>query len=309
MEINFEQALETFQIPFFDLITKAHLVHKENPNSSKIQLNTLLSVQTGGCSEDCAYCAQSIRNKTKIPKQIITDVEIIVESAKKAKEIGSSRFCMGLSGRAPNSKMFEMICEAIRRVKSLGLETCVTMGTLSEEQVRKLKEAGLDFYNHNVDTSPEFYKNIITTRTIDERINTIQLLQKHDIKICSGGILGIGETNEDRIKMIVLLANLVPQPQCVPLNRLVKVPGTPLENAPEIDNFDFIRTIALARILLPKASLKLAAGRESMTDEMQAFCLFSGVDSIFVGEKLLTVDNSNYEKGLALINRLNLSVV
>lgn len=303
---------------------KAHDVHKKNFDMSKIQASTLLSVQTGGCSEDCAYCAQSIRNKTKLPKQTIVDVAEIVAAAKKAKEIGSSRFCMGASGKKPTEEFFQMICRAVCEVKKLGLETCLTIGSLTEKQVIALKEAGLDYYNHNVDTSKEFYDKIITTRTIEERLATITLVQKHKINVCSGGILGLGESNEDRIKMLLILANLEPQPQSVPINKLVKIKGTklagpddsfvdtlpdsPSADGKDVDNFDFIKTIALCRILMPKSYVRLSAGRENMSDEMQAWCFFAGANSIFIGEKLLTVANASLERDAFLLKKLSLEI-
>jgi biotin synthase len=306
---TFESAKKIFETPFFDLIYLAHSVHIQNHRPNEIQVSTLLSVQTGGCSEDCAYCAQSIRNQTKMPKQMITDINVIIAAAKKAKEMGSTRFCMGTSGRVPDPQIFEMICLAIEKVKELGLETCLTMGTLSENEVLELKKCKLDFYNHNVDTSPEFYGKIITTRTIEERIRTINLVQKHGIKVCTGGILGIGETSDDRIKMLVLLANLTEHPACISINRLVKIPGTKLENAPEIDPFDFVRCIALARTLMPRSVVRISAGRETMNDELQALCFFVGAGAIFMGEKLLTTSNAEISADLQLINRLNLELV
>ncbi|MDR3031020.1 MAG: biotin synthase BioB [Holosporales bacterium] len=307
--VKFETAKEIFYTPFFELIYKAYTIHKENFDASKIQACSLLSIQTGGCSEDCAWCAQSSRNKTKMPKQIITDLKTILDAAQKAKEIGSSRFCMGSSGRMPNREFFEMICKVVKEVKKLGLETCLTMGTLTEDQVKTLKDCGLDYYNHNIESSPEYYKNIVTTRTMDEKINTINLVQKYDINVCSGGIIGMGETNEDRIKMFVLLANLKKPPASIPINRLIKIPGTPLENAPDVDTFDFVRSIALARILMPKSFVRLSAGRETMSEELQALCFFAGANSIFVGEKLLTVRNSDYQKDFELLKKLNMSLL
>ncbi|MDR1391186.1 MAG: biotin synthase BioB [Holosporales bacterium] len=303
-----EFAKDVFQTSFLELIYQAHLVHINHHIPNEIQASTLLSVQTGGCSEDCAYCAQSIKNKKKISKQIITDLALIIESAKKAKSMGSSRFCMGTSGRTPNPQIFKIVCDAIKAVKELGLETCVTMGTLIESQVINLSECGLDYYNHNVDTSPEYYNKVITTRTIDERIQTINLLQKYDIKICSGGILGMGETNDDRIKMLLLLANLNEPPASVSINKLVKIPGTRLKNVPDIDPFDFVRCIALARILMPNSVIRISAGRESMSDELQALCFFAGASSIFIGEKLLTTTNSQTPRDLELMQRLNLNL-
>ena len=307
--VTFEEAKRIFETPFLELIYQAHGIHRDNFDSSHIQLSSLFSLQTGGCSEDCAYCAQSARNKTKMPKQTISDVESVIDAAKKVIEIGGTRLCMGASGRCPNKDFFKIVCEAITEVKKLGIEACVTMGSLTEEQVKTLKECGLDYYNHNVDTSPEHYSKIITSRTIDDRINTIKLVQKYGINVCSGGIIGVGESNEDRVKMLVLLANLNKHPSSVPINKLVKIPGTPLEDAPEVDNFDFIRTIALARILMPKSYVRLSAGRENMSDEMQALCFFAGANSIFVGEKLLTTPNSDYRNDLELLSRLNLKII
>lgn len=305
---DFESAKKIFNKPFLSLIYEAYTVHIRNHDQNIIQASTLLSIQTGGCCEDCAYCAQSIKNKTKMPKQRITNAEEILSAAQRAKAIGSSRFCMGASGRTPDKGLFEMVCQVIRDIKALGLETCLTMGTLSEEQAIALKNSGLDFYNHNIDTSPEYYSRIITTRTIDERIRTINLVQKHGIKVCTGGILGIGETNDDRIKMIMLLANLHEQPASVSINKLVKIPGTPLENAPDIDPFDFVRIIALARILMPKSVIRISAGRETMSDELQTLCFLAGAGSIFIGEKLLTTPNSEADKDIKLLSKLGLKL-
>ncbi|MDR1208147.1 MAG: biotin synthase BioB [Holosporales bacterium] len=305
---SFELAKQKFEQPFFSLLYEAHTVHLKNHESNKIQASTLLSVQTGGCCEDCAYCAQSIRNGTKMPKQTICDVASIVAAAKHAKAMGSSRFCMGTSGRAPNDQVFELICSAIKEVKALGLEACVTMGMINREQAAILKSCGLDFYNHNVDTSPEYYGKVITTRTIEDRIHTINILQEVGIKVCTGGILGLGETNDDRIKMLILLANLNEPPASVSINRLVKIPGTRLESAPEVDPFEFVRCIALARILMPTSVIRISAGRESMSDELQALCFFAGAGSIFMGDALLTVPNTGADADIRLITRLNLTL-
>jgi biotin synthase len=305
-KITFEAAKLIFNTPFLELLHKAYSIHKQYHNSQEIQISSLLSIQSGGCCEDCAYCAQSIRNKTKIPKQIITDRNIILEAAEKAKKMGSSRFCMGTSGKIPNDELFKMVCEVVIEVKKIGLETCLTMGMLREDQVIQLKACGLDYYNHNVDTSPEYYGKIITTRTFDERIRTIELVRKHGIKVCTGGIIGLGETNDDRIKMIVLLANFEEPPESVSINRLVKIPGTPLENTNDIDPFDFVRTIALAKILMPKSVIRISAGRGEMSDELQALCFLAGAGSFFIGEKLLTVENSEFTQDLQLLQRLNL---
>ncbi|MDR1435529.1 MAG: biotin synthase BioB [Puniceicoccales bacterium] len=304
--VTFGEAQKIFNRPFLELIHEAHSVHRLHHNPREIQISSLLSIQSGGCCEDCAYCAQSIRNKTKMPKQIIADMDVILASAKKAKAMGSSRFCMGTSGKTPGDELFALVCRVVVEVKKLGLETCLTMGMLKEDQIIKLKECGLDYYNHNVDTSPEYYGKIITTRTLEERIRTIERVHRHGIKVCTGGILGLGETIEDRIKMILLLANFGEHPESISINRLVKIPGTPLENAEDVDPFDFVRTIALARILMAKSAIRISAGREKMSDELQALCFLAGANSFFMGEKLLTVENSEFTRDLELMRRLDL---
>ena len=305
--MTYDEVFKIFNQPFLELLYQSQTVHRKNFDTSKMQLCTLLSIQTGGCPEDCAYCAQSKRNKNHTPMERVTDITKVIRYAKEAKETGATRFCLGASGRRPSKELMDFVCKAIPEIKKLGLKACCCMGTLCEKEVLRLKECGLDYYNHNVDTSPEHYKNIITTRTIDERMNTLRLLQAHDIKICTGGILGIGESNKDRINMLLLLKNLEKDPDLITINRLVKIPGTPLENAPDIDPFDFVRFLALARILMPKSYLKLSAGRETMSDELQTLCFLAGVNSIFVGKKLLTVNNSRYEHDLSLLNKLGLT--
>ncbi|MDR1890724.1 MAG: biotin synthase BioB [Puniceicoccales bacterium] len=292
MENTFERAKEIFNYPFFKLIRTAHDVHVQNFDGQTVQISGILSVKTGGCSEDCAYCAQSIRNGSKFPKQPMLSLETVVAAAREAKNRGASRFCMSTSGRCPSSEMeFDKICKMVKEVKSLGMETCVTIGMISKEQALKLKQSGLDYYNHNVDTSPDFYGKIISTHTIDDRIKTITAVQSAGINVCSGGIVGMGETNDDRIKMLVLLANLKPPPQCVPINKLVKIPGTSVDNSHPIDDFDFVRLIALARILMPRSYVKIAAGRNTFPDGIQALCMFAGANALFSSEKLLTVNN------------------
>ena len=306
-KITFEDAFEIFNRPFFKLLFDAHSIHRENFDEQRIQVSTILSLKTGGCSEDCAYCAQSAKNGKKAPKQPMLDMETVISEAKKAKENGSSRFCMSMSGRSPSDEEFDFACSAVREVKTLELETCITLGFLTKEQVSRLKNAGLDYYNHNVDTSPEFYEKIVTTHTINDRIKTIEMIQEADINICTGGIVGLGEINEDRVKMLVLLANLKIRPQSIPINRLVKIPCTPLENVEDLDNFDFIRTVALARILMPKSYVRLSAGRDTMSEEMQALCFFAGANSIFSGDKLLTVPNSSVQKDMNMMKKLNIT--
>ena len=305
--VTFKEANELFHAPFMDLLYKAQTVYRENFDTTKMQVCTLLSIQTGGCPEDCAYCAQSKRNKNRPPIERITDIDEIISRAKEAKETGATRFCLGASGRRPNPELMDIVCRAIPEIKKLGLKACCCLGTLSEEQIIQLKNCGLDYYNHNVDTSPKHYPNIITTRTIEERIETIRLLQKHGIKVCTGGILGIGENNEDRVNMLLLLKTLDKDPDLITINRLVKIPGTPLENAPDIDPFDFVRFLALARIMMPKSYLKLSAGRETMSDELQTLCFFAGVNSIFIGKKLLTVANSDIRNDELLFKKLGIS--
>lgn len=305
--MTFEEAFEIFSFPFFKLLRIAHDVHIQNFDEQTVQISDILSVRTGGCSEDCAYCAQSIKNGTKAPKQPMLDLDTVVQAAKAAKERGASRFCMSTSGRClSNPGDFEKICEMVNAVHNLGMETCVTIGFLTEDQAKKLKEAGLDYYNHNVDTSPEFYPKIISTRTIDDRIKTIDIVQKEGINVCSGGIVGMGETNEDRVKMLVLLANLKTPPLCVPINKLVKIPGTRVDDSHPIDDFDFIRLIALARILMPKSYIKIAAGRNTLSESTQALCMFAGANALFSGEKLLTVDNVEDGKDRQLFQKLNI---
>ena len=305
--MTFEEAFKIFSYPFFKLLRTAHEVHIKNFDEQTVQISDILSVRTGGCSEDCAYCAQSAKNGTKAPKQPMLDLETVVNAAKRAKERGASRFCMSTSGRCLSQKIeFEKICEMVKAVHDLGMETCVTIGFLTEEQAKKLKESGLDYYNHNVDTSPEFYPNIVSTRTIDDRIKTIEIVQSAGINVCSGGIVGMGETNEDRVKMLVLLANLKTPPRCVPINKLVKIPGTRVDDSKPIDDFDFIRLIATARILMPKSYVKIAAGRNTLNESTQALCIFAGANALFSGEKLLTVDNIIDGSDGILFKKLNI---
>ncbi|MDR2268110.1 MAG: biotin synthase BioB [Holosporaceae bacterium] len=306
---SFEEALDIFNYPFFKLLRIAHEVHVQNFDEQSVQISDILSVKTGGCSEDCAYCAQSVRNGAKMPRQPMLDLDTVLEAARSAKKRGASRFCMSASGRCISSEIeFEKICEMVKSVKDLGLETCVTLGFLTETQAARLKESGLDYYNHNVDTSPEFYPNITSTRTIDDRIRTIEIVQRAGVNVCSGGIVGMGETNEDRIKMLVLLANLATPPSCVPINKLVKIPGTRVSDANPIDDFDFLRMIALARILMPKSYVKIAAGRNTLSESTQALCFFAGANALFSSEKLLTVDNVKDSSDKRLFQKLNLKI-
>ncbi len=303
---SFEEAENLFKQPFISLLYDAQTIHKNNFNQNALQISTLLSIKTGSCSENCSYCPQSAHYNTSLKKQPLMRIEEVIKAAKRAKEAGSTRFCMGAAWRGPRDEDLKLVCDMVREVKKLGLETCVTLGLLKEHQALMLKEAGLDFYNHNIDTSEEFYKKVITTRNFQDRIQTLEYIRKANIKLCCGGILGLGETNADRIKMLILLANLEEQPESVPINKLIKIPGTPLENAKEVDLLDFVRTIALARILMPKSYIRLSAGRENMSDEMQILCFFAGANSIFYGEKLLTAQNSLPQKDNDLLKKLGL---
>ena len=305
--MTYEEAHKIFELPFMELLYKAHTLHRENFNPNSLQTSTLLSVKTGACTENCSYCAQSAHYNTGTKKESMLDKEQILKYAKAAKEKGSSRFCMGASGRSPSDKDLEVLCEVIGEVKDLGMETCVTLGLLNENQAQKLKDSGLDFYNHNIDTSKEYYSNVITTRTFEDRLNTIKNVRDAGLKICVGGILGLGESNEDRINMLVFLANLPTPPESIPINQLVRIPGTPLENGETLDCFDFVRIIALARILMPKSYIRLSAGRAQMDDSLQALCFFAGANSVFYGDRLLTTENAAPTRDDMLFARLNLS--
>lgn len=284
----------------------AQTVHREHFNPQTIQISTLLNIKTGSCPENCSYCPQSAHYKTGLEKAPLMTVDEVVNAAKRAKAAGSTRFCMGAAWRGPKDQDLEVVCAMVKEIKALGLETCVTLGLLKDHQAIKLKEAGLDFYNHNIDTSEEFYNKIITTRTFQDRIETLNRVRAADIKVCCGGILGMGESNADRISMLVTLANLDKPIESVPINKLIRIPGTPLEDQDDIDPFEFVRTIALARILMPKAYIRLSAGREEMSDELQSLCFLAGVNSIFYGEKLLTAQNPEPKRDNELFYKLGL---
>ncbi|MDR3132293.1 MAG: biotin synthase BioB [Rickettsiales bacterium] len=305
-EWTFAKADQIFNLPFPELIYIAQTEHRKQFNPSEVQISTLLSIKTGSCPENCSYCPQSAHYNTGLQKKPLLEIAEVIEAAKCAKEAGSTRFCMGAAWRGPRDQDLKVVCEMIREVKKLGLETCVTLGLLKDYQANMLKEAGLDFYNHNIDTSKEYYHKVITTRTFQDRLETLECVRASGIKVCCGGILGMGETNEDRIKMLVLLANLNDPPESVPINMLIKIPGTPLENVADVDPFDFVRTIAIARIIMPKSYICLSAGREKMSDELQALCFLAGANSIFYGEKLLTAQNPIPEQDNHLFQRLGL---
>jgi biotin synthase len=303
-----DEILELFSLPFNDLIFQAASTHRNNHESNKVQISTLLSIKTGSCPEDCKYCPQSAHYNTKLKAEPFIDIQKVVEAAKKAKEAGASRFCMGAAWRNLNDRDLDKVCEMVSEVKDLGLQTCVTLGMIKEDQSKKLKDAGLDYYNHNIDSSPEYYKKIITTRKFEDRIETLNNVRKAGLNVCSGGIVGMGEEREDRAGMLMALANLPSHPNSVPINMLVKVKGTPLENVGNIDQFEFIRTIAIARIMMPKSVVRLSAGREEMNDQTQALCFLAGANSIFYGEKLLTTQNPESLKDKKLFSQLGLSM-
>lgn len=295
-----------FDMPFMDLLYRSATIHREYFNPSEIQLSTLLSIKTGGCAEDCAYCPQSSHYDTGIKATKLMAVNEVKEAAIKAKIAGASRFCMGAAWRELKDRDLPAITEMIQSVKALGLETCMTLGMLTEPQAKSLKHAGLDYYNHNIDTSESFYPSIITSRNFQDRLDTLALVAETGMKTCCGGIIGMGEATHDRAQMLMTLANLPNHPESVPLNLLVKLEGTPLQKQNETDIFDFIRTIAVARILMPQSYVRLSAGRESMSEETQALCFFAGANSIFYGDKLLTTTNPENDKDLYLLSKLGL---
>ncbi len=295
-----------YQMPLMDLLFKAQQIHRENFNPNEVQRSALLSIKTGGCPEDCSYCSQSARYKAT-EREALMEVEEVLEAAKKAKAAGATRFCMGAAWRGPKEKELEVVTNMIREVKSLGMEACVTLGMLQDGQAEKLKEAGLDYYNHNLDTDAEFYGQVISTHTHQDRLNTIDKVRNSGIKVCSGGILGLGESRRNRAAMIAQLANL--QPDSVPINNLVAIPGTPLAEKEKIDNFEFVRTIAAARITMPKSWVRLSAGREVMSEEMQAMCFFAGANSIFSCEKLLTTQGLNVNYDMNLFGKIGMKSV
>ncbi|WP_369814147.1 biotin synthase BioB [Neorickettsia sp. 179522] len=303
---QFSEAEELFHLPFLDLLYSAQRVHRENFPHNQVQLSMLLSVKTGGCPENCSYCPQSAHYNTGLEKEPVMKVEKVLEAAERAVELGATRFCIGAAWRGPRGKDLDMVCKMISAIKKLGLETCASLGLLSLEQAVSLKAAGLDFYNHNIDTSEEYYSKIITTRSFGDRIETLKNVAKAGLKICSGGILGMGESNEDRIKMLVELSHLSFPPESIPINKLIPIPGTPLEGKNAVDPLDFVRIVALARIMFPKSYVRLSAGRESMSDELQALCFIAGANSVFYGEKLLTSANSDPERDEKLFFKLGL---
>lgn len=301
-----EEVEALFALPFADLIHRAQTVHREHHPANTVQMSTLLSVKTGACPEDCAYCPQSVRYDTGLDREALMAVDDVVSRARSAREAGATRFCMGAAWRSPKKRDIEVMSAMIRGVRELGMETCATLGMLTKEQARELRDAGLDYYNHNIDTSPEYYDKIITTRDFQDRLDTLEAVREAGMNVCCGGIVGMGETVRDRARMLQVLANLEQPPESVPINQLVAVPGTPLADQAAIDPFDFIRTIAVARILMPTAAVRLSAGREQMSDELQALAFLAGANSIFYGEKLLTTGNPDVEHDRRLLDRLGM---
>ena len=301
-----EQVKTLFALPFNDLLFQAQSIHRQHFNPNEVQVSTLLSIKTGACPEDCKYCPQSARYQTGLESERLLEVEKVLERAREAKSAGSSRFCMGAAWRNPRDRDMPYLLRMVQEVKYMGMETCMTLGMLTADQASQLAGAGLDYYNHNLDTSPEFYGDIITTRSYQDRLDTLSHVRDAGMKVCSGGIIGMGESATDRAGLLVQLANLSPQPESVPINMLVKVKGTPLENEAEVDPFDFVRIIAVARIMMPASHVRLSAGREKMNDQMQALCFMAGANSIFYGCKLLTTANPNENADMQLFNRLGI---
>jgi len=301
-----EEVEELFDLPFNDLIFRAHQLHRENFQPNEVQISTLLSIKTGACPEDCSYCSQSAINDTGLEKERLLELEAVKSAAAEAKANGATRFCMGAAWRNPTDKSLDKVIDMVTEVRGVGLETCVTLGMLKQEQAKRLKDAGLDYYNHNLDTSPEFYGSVITTRTYQDRIDTLQFVRDAGINVCSGGILGMGETRRDRARLLQQLSNLPQHPESVPINDLVQVKGTPLDGIDKLDAFEFIRTVAVARIMMPKSYVRLSAGRTEMNEQTQALCFFAGANSMFYGDRLLTTDNPDENHDQVLFGKLGI---
>lgn len=295
-----------YELPFNDLLFRAHTLHRAHFNPNAVQVSSLLSIKTGGCPEDCGYCSQSAHHKADIERQKLMEVETVIEEARKARAMGADRFCMGAAWRKPNERDFERILQMVKGVKALQMETCMTLGMLDADQAARLGEAGLDYYNHNLDTSPEYYGEIITTRTYEDRLQTLEHVREVGMNVCAGGIIGMGESRSDRASLLRMLATLPKHPESVPINMLVQVEGTPLEDVAALDPLEFVRTIAVARILMPESYVRLSAGRNEMSDVAQALCYFAGANSIFYGERLLTTDNPHADADHQLFSRLGI---
>lgn len=301
-----EEVLSLFGLPFNDLLFQAQAVHRANFDPVEVQASTLMSIKTGACPEDCKYCPQSVRYDTGLEREAVVELEPVLEAARAAREGGATRFCMGAAWRRPKDRDLDAVIEMVKGVRELGMETCLTLGMLTDAQARRLKGAGLDYYNHNLDTSPEHYPEIISTRTYEDRLETLGHVRDAGLKVCCGGIVGMGETRADRAGLLLELANLPEHPQSVPINNLVQVPGTPLAGTPAIDPLEFVRTIAVARVMMPASVVRLSAGRTEMSDELQALCFLAGANSLFYGEKLLTTGNPEAARDRELLQRLGL---
>lgn len=304
-----EEADAIYNLPFMDLLYRAQSVHREHFDPNQVQRSKLLSIKTGGCAEDCAYCSQSARNGAKLSASKLIEVEKVISEAKKAKAGGATRYCMGAAWRSPKDRDMDVLEAMVQGVKDLGMETCMTLGMLEDDQIFRLKESGLDYYNHNIDTSERYYSEIITTRTFADRIDTLNRVREAGIKVCAGGIVGMGEQQMDRVDMLLALATLKEHPDSVPVNMLIPIADTPLADVEKLDPIEFVRTIALARILMPKSHVRLSAGRTDMTDELQAMCFFAGANSIFVGETLLTADNPEEDHDSKLFDKLGITAM
>ena len=302
-----EEVNALFEQPFSDLMFQAQTLHRQNFDPNQVQVSTLLSIKTGACPEDCKYCPQSARYDTGLEKERLMEIDKVILRAQEAKKAGSTRFCMGAAWRNPRDRDMPYVTEMVKEVKKLGLETCMTLGMLTADQALSLKQSGLDYYNHNLDTSPEFYGDIITTRTYQDRLDTLENVRGSGMNVCSGGIVGMGETTSDRSSLLMQLANLEHHPESVPINMLVKVKGTPMENVEDLDYFEFIRTIAIARLMMPKSYVRLSAGREAMNEQMQAMCFLAGANSIFYGCKLLTTSNPETHEDVTLFKKLGIN--
>jgi biotin synthase len=301
-----DEVRSLFDLSFNDLLFRAHTAHREYFDPDEVQISTLLSIKTGACPEDCKYCPQSVRYETGLEREPVLELDAVLQAARAARDAGATRFCMGAAWRSPKDRDLDRVEEMVRGVRELGLETCLTLGMLTEDQAGRLKRAGLDYYNHNLDTSPEYYREIISTRSYDDRLDTLANVRRADLKVCCGGIVGMGEARSDRAALLQELANLPAHPQSVPINNLVQVPGTPLDGIEPIDPLEFVRTIAVARIMMPASMVRLSAGRTEMSDEMQALCFFAGANSIFYGDRLLTTGNPEAERDRQLLDRLGM---
>ncbi|TIV66645.1 MAG: biotin synthase BioB [Mesorhizobium sp.] len=301
-----EAAQAVYDLPFNDLLFRAQTIHRENFDPNRVQLSRLLSIKTGGCPEDCGYCSQSSHHQSGLKASKLMEVQRVVAEARKARDAGATRYCMGAAWRSPKERDMDAVVAMVEGVKALGMETCMTLGMLDLGQAQRLKQAGLDYYNHNIDTSERYYSEVISTRTFADRLDTLANVRDSGIKVCCGGIVGMGEEKADRIDMLVTLANLPEPPDSVPINMLIPIEGTPLGEAEPIEPIEFVRTIALARIMMPKSHVRLSAGRTAMSDEMQALCFFAGANSIFVGDTLLTAENPGEDKDSALFRRLGI---